>query len=367
MTKNIPTKVNMKTNATQTKKPRKRQNKLSANQRISKKVSDTPYALARLDPFHPGACGARVPDEYSGHTATLTLKTSLTINGAAAMDCIIFPNLKAPMISTTQSLVGAATLTWADNTTTANVFGWHSGVLAGKIANYRIVGYGVRITSVSSMTSASGRIVIATLPLESHLVTKQFTVGGVSPATNASLTAGQTLTGWGIPTTGTSVSAAYLAEIPDSVIISMLDLAENDYDIVPNLCSTDAYNFRNSDDRYTGFDMAYQTATGHSSDASYLKFGGFETVVIAVDGATTTSPVEIEVIYHVEGCPSTTGGISGGVSSIIAPAVARSPVDPPLLDRVNIIAAVAPIVRKAVIGSASTIHPLLGKFADAVL
>lgn len=335
-------------------------------QKISKKVTES-YALARIDPFHPGAAGARVPDEYSGHTTTATLKTSLTITGAATMDAIIFPNLKCPILSTTGSISSGTTFTFGDATAvTTATWGWNSGNLAGRMTNYRLVGMGVRITSTSSMTNAQGRVVIATLPLETFLTSKTFTVGGVTASTNSSLTPLATLQGWGIPASGATVNAGYLAECPDACVISMLDLAENDFDIVPNLCSTSAYQLRSSDDRYTGFEMAYQATTGNSGDGTYLHVNGFETIVIAVDGATTTSPVEIEIIYHVEGNPSTTGGISSGVSSILPPSTQRSPVNPRELDRVNVISAIAPVIRKALVGGAATIHPLLGKFADAV-
>jgi len=326
------------------------------------------YAAARLSPFSQDAPGAKVPDLFGAHTVTQTLKASVTVvPSSTTCDIVVWPNLKMAMTTLAGTLSSASTFTCGDNSGTIQYFGWSSSSLKARMTNYRIVGMGVRVTSTAAMTAGSGRVVIGTLPLKGTFLGKSFQVGGVTMDTNSSLTKAVTVDNWGLPASSGVISANLLSELPDSKVFSVLELAENQLEIIPNLSSPDAFNFRLSDDAYSGTDIAYQSATGNSGNADYIKFGGFEACVIALDGGTTSTPLEIEVIYHIEGAPATSGGISGGVSSVFPSGSARSPVAPALLDKVNMTAGLIEPIRFVATEIADMIHPTFGRIARAIL
>jgi len=223
------------------------------------------------------------------------------------------------------TLSGGITVTGRDNTTYANGASYTApNSLSGKLANYRIVGYGVRVKAITSMTDSKGSVVMASIPAETISPLKDSTVGGVTPATDAS----QTIAAWysqnGVPYTGSGatalIDAGGLDNLPVATSLSILQLAERSLEIRPKPTSAWWTHFRSTADRQFGYDTVNQASTTDCGDGSYARIGGMEMVLMKFHGcAASTAISEIEVIYHLEGTPAITGGASsqlgGGAGS----------------------------------------------------
>jgi hypothetical protein len=284
------------------------------------------YKSALLEPFAVTAQGARVPDMYSVPTTTRHITKSFTVNANASgeFDVIVLPSAYHHAISPRGNLASGATWSLLDNTTVASGLQYTSpAVLGGQLTNYRIVGYGVRVFSTSSMTGTQGRVLIGTTPVSSWINDKTAFVGGQSTnATNTNGTRANTLNAWGIPQTSGVVDIPSLPSLPNNLETSAVRLAERPLYVIPKITSPEAFAFKQSNDSAIGFNITDQTSTTFvtSGDASYMRLAGHELVVLAGTGfaASATGCLEIEVVYHLEGNPfqsTTSFGIIGSDSA----------------------------------------------------
>lgn len=354
-----------------TKKRNTRQPKLKL-QASPKAIDDdlARYYLALTDPFHPGAAGAKVPDQYSCPTTTQTVRASFTVtansNGNAGV--FLFPNPVTAAVLFNGSCSEFSSITWGDNTTTTQArWGVDPTTFAAKLDNYRIVGYGARITGLSSMTNASGKFIMGSYPISSQWVTKDFTVGGNTIATNANFTIARTLGAWGMPYTGTTLSPGLLVNNPGSQVVSAIDASENIYGVTPRLSSPAALAFRDAGDNYMGTDYVGGATT--SGDGSYLRIDGHEAAFIYyTGGVASTSTFDLEIIYHLEGKPNLNQGTTAAVVAIQpSQSIGASPVKPTGMLKVLEKAAKEPVVKQVVEQAAGFIHPMLGRLAGSVL
>lgn len=302
------------------------------------------YYAALVDPFGSMAVGARVPDMYSAPTITRHLTKSITISTDASglAELVVLPNAAQNAISTRGSIsAGGNSWTLLDGTVIANGCSYSptSGGLAANMVNYRIVGMGVKIFAVSSLTSSSGKVIVAKTPVSSWVNTKDLSVGAIFP--NISVTSASranTLISYGLPASGNNLDSATLPTLPTSVETSVVALAGKPLQVTPKVTSPEAFNFRQSSDSSIGFDIADQSSTSfvNAGDASYLRVAGFETVAVAVSGApASTAVLEAEIIYHLEGTPAFASSPIGGdaTSTVVNPSgwqqiiakVAKSP------------------------------------------
>ncbi len=352
-------------------------------QKTSKKVNNqkidvdlTQYHLALTDPFHPGAVGAKVPDQYATPTITQTVRASLTLtaNSAGEIGALVFPNPVASTYLYAGNGSDFSTITWGDNTTTTQArWGVDPTTFASKFDNYRIVGYGIRVTGLSSMTNASGKFIMGSYPVQSKWVTKDFPVGGVTMATNANFTHIATETDWGMPVASGSHRPSLLVNLPGSTVVSAIEAAENVYEITPRISSPEALNWRDSGDSVIGTDIVGQTGAPLNSvttgSAGYLELNGFEAAyVYYTGGVASTSSIDLEVIYHLEGKPNLNTGSTQAITGIVPQnAVAPSPVKPIGMLKVVEAAAKEPVVHRVVETAAGMIHPMLGSLAGKIL
>lgn len=363
-----PTKVTVALNK---KANKKKVNKTAKVQR-SLKSDDTlaKYFLALTDPFHPGAVGAKVPDQYSCPTITQTVRASFTItaNSSGNAGLLVLPNVIASVACFNGTCGDFSTITWGDNTATTQArWGVDPSTFAAKMDNYRIVGYGVRMTGLSSMTNASGKFILGTYPITTNWATKDFPVGGTTMATNANNTQFKAWSSWGVPTSGSTLTPALLVNLPGSRVVSAIEASENLFEINPRLSTPEAMNFRSSGDSLSGFDQVPGATTG--GDASYLHVAGHEaSYIYYTGGVASTSTFDIELIYHLEGKPSLSTGTTQAVVSVVpSQTQAASPVQPVGMLKVLEAAAKQPVVKQVIESAATFIHPMLGKLAGAVL
>lgn len=326
---------------------------------------ETAYAAALMHPFSEIAYGARVLDTYNSHTSTYAIKIDTTVTPAATSgDIIIFPNLALPIVSPgATSITGGVPLIYMDNTTVASArYPLSTSALATSLSNYRIVGMGIRVKGMSSATNAQGKFVIATIPTASWANTRNFTISGVQPSTDANGSAPNTMTAWGIPSTADVVDGSKLASFPGSIVVSNQDMCQTGYTIVPKMCDPEAFVFKKTNDQFIGF--AYPGGGSKAGDASYLRISGFETTVISFQGGVTgNSPFDVEVIYHIEGAPN----VNAAATSNIVSSSAKSPVNVFELWKTIQKAAAHPAVRATVTEAISSFSPLLGNFAKQAL
>ncbi|BAA34921.1 coat protein [Sclerophthora macrospora virus B] len=271
------------------------------------------YRASLSAPFSITAQGARVPDMYSCPTVTRHITKSFTVvtNSAGEADLVVLPSAFHHAVSPRNNIPSGVTWSTLSGATAANALVFTSpGQLANSLVNYRIVGYGVRIFGVASMTNTAGRAVIATVPIASWINDKTASVGGqVSNAVNAAANVAGTLVAYGVPVTGAYVDIASLPSLPNTVGVSMMNLSERQMIITPKITGPEAFVFNETTDNAIGFNIVDQTSVSFvaSGDASYLRVAGFEGVVIGLSGCPPNVGVlEVELVYHLEGQPTIT-------------------------------------------------------------
>jgi len=328
------------------------------------------YAEALRNPFSERAIGARVPDMYGAPTTTLRVRATHTVtvnnNGTATM--VVFPNVACSAVLFTGTSPEFNSLTVLDNSVVGTYWGTDLTTFSARVQNYRIVGMGVRVTGLSSMTNSQGKLIMGATPIDSYLVAKQFTVGGVVPATNAAITKAATMNAWGIPNTAGNPLPSLLIAQPGFNTVSMLEATENEFDIIPHPVDPRAFEFRASNDDLIGFESTGTIAANDnvSGNASYLHLSGFEACYLSVVGAVNnTTTFDVEIVYHIEGRQQITGLTDQ--SHAVPPSAQRaSPTKPLAFMQIVEAATHEPVVREVVEYAAGMIHPFLGKIASVL-
>ncbi len=329
------------------------------------------YMAALTDPFSERACGARVPDQYSCHTTTFELRATHSVQSVGGTIGVwVLPNVVTSLVVPDGTFTGSSTITWLDGTTTPTVrrWGFDSTTLGNKLQNYRVVGMGVRVTNLSSMTNAAGKLIMGTYPINAYYATADFNIGGNAPAVNTGGTGSNTLSKWGVPFSGGTVDYASLVNYPGTKVVSALEAAEGEYDIIPKPCQPSAFEFREPNDSYQGFNFpGMLSGTSRAAgDASYLKLDGFEAAFVGMTGGSgINNTLDIEIVYHIEGAPIIVAGTPS--AAFINQQGTASPVNISGFFGALESALKLPGVRKVVHTAADMAHPLLGKFARAIL
>nr|WRQ65061.1 hypothetical protein [Tolivirales sp.] len=309
---------------------------------------------------------------YAAHTATYTIHAThtVTVNSSGSATIFMLPNIVASLYAPQGNAPDFQTITWGDNTTTSSArWGIDDTALGSKLDNYRIVGCGMRIANMSSMTNAQGKFIAGTYPIDSSWHTKDFAIAGTPLVTNALYTPAATSVDWGVPLTASGTLAPnLLIQYPGAQLKSAMELGEQCLDIVPRPVDPRAFNFRTSNAQLNGWGSAGSGSI--TGGTEFLDLCGFEAAFISLQGAVnSTSTFDIEIIYHVEGRPYL-AGVSAvtAQNTIIAPSAASaSPVNP-----IGFMEAVGqavrlPAVKEVIEHGAGLIHPMLAKFVNHVL
>jgi len=311
---------------------KKKKTKIKRTGGIGVSSSLAKYRAALLDPFDKLAYDARVVDQFSAPTATYFIKQSLTLSSDAngEMDLVITPNLVTMGLSPRGSITGGGA-TWTFNTGTAGVANGLAYVdvsdLASKLTNYRIVGYGVRLTSVASMTNVSGKVFAATLPVSSWAVLATISPDGVAQIADGTRTVGNILKAYGIPNASSKVSISAIPQLNGSIVESSLATAQGSLQIRPKLIDAEAFTFRNCNiTTAPGYNIAPQASGNiYSSDTSIFRISGFESVVLGASGLpASTALFDVELVYHLEGAQPVQSSVNYAQSSCSS---SSSPVD----------------------------------------
>jgi len=280
------------------------------------------YAIALTKPFSDASYGARVPDMYSAPTATHHIRRLVTVKADSDgnFTALVMPSIYQHMIiptGTTVSNNGTDFIAWNGAAIQKSYGLVASGPLTNqtKLSNARIVAYGVRIRNINSMTDVKGRFSVAKLALKDDMICpSRAPVGTLTP--QAYFNRKEWYLAAGIPTQGTTddftttgytIDPDTLQTLPQSVTMSNMELATKGLEVIPKITTPYAFSFRNTADSKAGNDPAPGIATGaiNVGDDDYIKFGGFESILLAGSGLTPSQPCyTIELIYHVEGTPT---------------------------------------------------------------
>lgn len=356
---------NKKTPATKARPAKPARAKRSTfNKNTMEEVEVNRYALALMDPFHPSAGGAKVPDQYNLPTTTRTIRSTqtATVVGGAFLG-LVTNNPNMAIAVHTGSLADGANLTAHNGVGMGSFWGINQASFAAQMDSYRIVGMGVRVTGLSSMTNASGKYVIGTFPSSSWAWAQEFALGGGTPQGTA--TPALTWKDWGIPYNAGSSNPNLLVNYPGNRVVSAVEMTENVFEVVPRMADPEALIFRPSSDSTVGPFYGFTGASAVTGNADYIKLKGFETTFIYVSGAADGATFDIEIIYHLEGRPNLSAGSPGQVLPINS--AAPSPVAPVKFFQILTEAAKQPTVRQVIEDVAGFIHPMLGRIAGSLL
>jgi len=124
------------------------------------------YTMSQVVPFSDMATGAKVPDSYSFPTSTLLSKTSTNFTGQSTggnqYGSWMYSPYEEAAIVNPATVSTAGVLTWNSSSITASAVNTALNAIA---VQYRPVGGGVRLTTNTSLTSASGYVWVMHMPL----------------------------------------------------------------------------------------------------------------------------------------------------------------------------------------------------------
>lgn len=230
------------------------------------------FKAALMDPFGPTALGAKTPDMFAAPTVTKHVGFSLTVstdaNGEA--DLVILPNLYMAVISSRGNLGagGFPVFPWVtmDGITQGQCYINLPSSLSNQLTSYRIVGYGVRVYAIGSLTSTAGRALMATSAVSSWVNFRNASIGGqTTTSNNSSASATNTLLGYGVPASLSKVDITSMPSMLNCVETSLTALAQRPVTVIPKITSPEAFEFRQSADSSIGFQINNQSSASYVS------------------------------------------------------------------------------------------------------
>lgn len=265
--------------------------------------------------FDTRADGARVPDLYSVPTIVSKIHKQFTVQTSSEgrFSFLFMPNLHASVTMDVGTSSDLATWTQPDGVTRANsLLSFNDGVKT-RLRNYRIVGMGLRVRDIASMTNVSGLVHLAALPIKSRCPTDL----GFSSSAEGYDHLETVYAAYGVPSTGTTTNAVIdqssLPQYPQYKSYSGLLLANAPVEVVPKICDPSCFDFKMTDFNKFGLDPAISGgSTDLTADTTVAMLGGFQTCIVAGSGfPASTGVLNVEVVYHLEGSPIVTGSSSG--------------------------------------------------------
>jgi len=292
------------------------------------------YYLALTDPFHPDALGAQVPDMFSYPTATFHAEGTIGIdtNAAGIASVLINPHPYLTAVDMTTTSVGSTSMTrYSTNSTYAAT---PIASMKATLSNFRVVGLGIEIRNLLPPTTATGRVIVATVP-----------VSGIAPGPNSLLNTGPNnntllniITGEtsAVTSVTTGITSAILA-LPGALEYTVQDLITNKLSVQCRPCTPQAFEFRNAlnetaltASRTMGQNETYITSTGVIDTTATDTIGtsdsrGFDAILLRFEGlpVSTTGSMEVKYILHYEGTP-----FVGSVPGMVATAPRKAVVHP---------------------------------------
>jgi len=300
----------------------------SGKPRMGKLVgkSKSLFRTALLNPFDPEVYGVRVPDPYpfptqtwtSHGTTVLGSPTGFTSGSACFLPhpCISLldltnldqlPSTARAVQSTNMSRLNATT------TTTGNaIYGCASNsTMRSLMASYRVASWGIKISNLQPQLSATGRIIIAQLPIGDTVPTTY----NLTNNTSANAVNGI----FGVPSL--YMDSGALLNLPTAIEIPVSNLVSNSVQVVGMYTSDSFFNFKTllADNVLQGLynegdveDFSSASALNAASFRDNTRMCGGTGIIVYFEGVPsgTANCIQVETIYHIEGqvSPGPTSG-----------------------------------------------------------
>lgn len=289
---------------------------------IPKKSSLSTFSKALKDPFDPKVLGCQVPDPFPFPTATYHSHTtsvigvnplSIATHGAV----LLLPNPLISMIdlsfinnsaSTSSAFVRSTPMARIGTSSTLAGYGCYGATtptdLNSKYSEYRVVSWGIKISSLMPEMVATGRIIIAFLPCGD-------TVPNWQQLKDMQLPGG--LNGIvGVPYQ--AMLTSQLLNLPTAFELTAGDFLRGDIQLSGMYTNTEFWTFKttgNTVTPYGGSTMGDSVNVNSSGVAAALGYKdqtrcvGGAGIVIYCEGLPDgmANAFQIECIYHLEGSP----------------------------------------------------------------
>lgn len=332
----------MKGNGKQHKKLNQRKKpKSKAKPHLAMSSETAKFAQALINPFHAEAFGARIPDLYSTPTIPLHCRNTITVTsgtaGAGSAVCFL-PNPICTYLQLQGNITGQG-IGYSIGPAAGMV---PSGDLADQCEEFRVVGFGLRISNLQPPGTAVGRILVTAIPGLNRLPNEQaLSAEADTAATWTTLTTGA----FGLPGNSSGLFAG-LANYPSTEIFTVQELMANDIIVNSHVTSADYYRFRPAEGGTTGMilggtqyyhaeDMMYNSATSapnltYAGTNKNLDLTGLSCIIVQLEGVPNSAEcLTIEVTLHMEAIPvnGVTSYFAGGEST-------SSPMDPDVCTKI---------------------------------
>jgi len=317
-------------------KKKNRKNKLVTNGiRLGYQTTRNNFLQALVSPFCPEAYGIRVPDPFPFPTVTHHLRQTTVLGSGllGAGSAVFLPSPCFSMIDINAVNGGTASVTSTPftkfNTTGIPQYLYKSTTVTAMNAvygSYRVVSWGIKISNLQPELSATGRIIIAMIPIGDSVPSE-------NELTNAALVATGLTPVFGTPTA--QLGGSGLLQLPSAQLFAVQDLLHGDLEVSGMYTNSSYWQFKTTDTQgipYSGHrsgdSMSSNTTTGVIANSGYKdpnRMMGGCAICVFFEGvpASTANAFQIETIYHIEGSPqiSTTAATipvpSGAEKSII--------------------------------------------------
>jgi len=298
------------------------------------------YAMALVHPFDPASVGCKYPEPFAVPTTAykITLPLQVNTDSNGNWDAVVHPHPLLPVYSTFPStssstgIVGGAALSFPysfDTTFTSTIAqgyfnaGTTPSGLSAKYKNYRVVAMGVRIKTNVDFTHASGRIFYARVASPSQMPGLQS-----SGSTATTLAAEME-----VPLDASGHITSQIVDMQEAGELQVSELlGPGGHEFIFHPSSSQSASFIDGADiNYEQSLVAFNAAGAASGTVSstYFSTAGHMGLWLKGEGCVPTStignaPFTLEVIIHLEGTQSITGGGSAPdlVSATAEPAMA---------------------------------------------
>jgi hypothetical protein len=283
---------------------------------IATTVDERRYRMCLKDPFSTEANGAQVPDMFPFPLATFKARCVQTINTGASgtFGVMVTPHPYLASSTFTGSQSGPLTIYTANN----NAAGLVPGALSGRLTNFRVVGFGVRIKNLLQPTAVTGKLIMACVPGQGNrcLTTKLYENEAMDLTVQST-----NVGGVGLTSANGSIPSSIL-ELPESCEVSVASMISRNIDLVYRPLTMRAMEFQAT----TGIgnttaanavgiaDAPYwDVATGLVGDTAVtagahtlIDLAGFPVWYVSGVGlpVSTSNVIELEFIWHLEGVPA---------------------------------------------------------------
>lgn len=286
---------------------------------------DKPYLQALIDPFHAGAMGAQVPDEYPFPTATYHMHNTVAVNCPAASSVFQGVILPTPTLTYIDASGAAATNGFFSGSPVTLGSGGAAGlgamstdtVLNNLGTAGRVVGFGIRVKNNMNFSTVTGRVIVAPVIIPCT-VFNNLDQQNITASLATSLPTGNSLVASIFQIlTGSPAISTSLLNLPGAFEFAMDELIDKEFLFTSRPTGPHGKDFRKLNTRILGqgtgagalnaFEMTdvVNVTTGlvttDAAPSQMADCGGMIAFAIYVEGVPAgTIPLLIETICHLE-------------------------------------------------------------------